>query len=446
MNIGSNAARPEGEGMKGLKLVIIGAGSAYTPEIIDEIIQRRKTLFISSIVLVDIEDGYQRASVIRDLTIRMFVKAGLNCAVTLTLNRREALKNADFVISQIRVGGWQARAEDEKIGLSLGLIGQETTGCGGFMNAMRTIPESLAIARDMEEICPQAVLLNFTNPSGIVTEALLRYSSIRTIGLCNCPINMKRDAAKAVGAEEKELDCTFAGLNHLSFMLSASYERQNIYPVLLEKLSKDATVMKNIPKVEGTDQLIQAIQLIPSPYLQYFYFEPEMLQKQLEELEKDHTTRGDKVEEINRQLFRIYADQNLCEKPKQLSERGGSLYSYAAMNILQACLSDEPWIMTVNTLNQGAIPDLAEEAGVEITCHVSKYGIEPLERYTLPAHVLGLVQMVKRYESLTVEAAVTRSRETALRALLSHPLIHGFSNAQKILEKMGNREIHPIQL
>lgn len=432
--------------MKDIKLVIIGAGSAYTPEIIDEIIQRRDTLRVTDISLVDIEEGIERASVIRDLSARMFKKAGLDCLISLTQNRREALKDADFVISQIRVGGWRARAEDEKIGLSLGLIGQETTGCGGFMNAMRTIPESLAIAKDMEEICPDAILLNFTNPSGIVTEALLKHSSIRTIGLCNCPINMKRDAAKVIGAEQKDLNCVFGGLNHLSFMLSANFAGQDVYPELLEKLSRDATVMKNIPKVSGTDQLINCIQLIPSPYLQYYYFEPEMLEKEMEELEKDGKTRGDKVEDINRQLFAIYADTGLCEKPKQLSERGGSLYSYAAMNILEACLSDEPWEMTINTLNMGAISDLDDDAGVEMTCRVSKNGIERLTIGSLPAHVSGLVQMVKRYESLTVEAAVTRRKETALRALLSHPLIHGFGNAQRVLEKMADREIRPIRL
>lgn len=426
------------------KLVIIGAGSAYTPEIIDEVIRRQSRLDVGQIVLVDIEEGRERAQIILDFARRMFLHAGVECDVSLTLNRREALLGANFVISQIRVGGWQARAEDERIGLSLGLIGQETTGCGGFMNAMRTVPEALAIAHDMEDLCPQAVLLNFTNPSGIVTEALLRHSSVCTIGLCNVPINMQNDAAVTLGTERTHVHCHFGGLNHLSFLLSASYEGQNVYPTLLEKLRDDPTRMKNIPSVAGTDRLIDAIGLLPSPYLQYFYFEPEMLEKEMTELRKENMTRGDKVEAINQELFKIYAQQDVVTKPQQLSERGGSLYSYAAMDILEACLSDEPWEMTVNTLNQGTIDGLEPYAGVEITCRVSRHGVERLPIGSLPAQVTGLVEMVKRYESLTVDAAVSANRKTALNALLSHPLIHGMSNAEKVLEKMESRVYHPM--
>lgn len=430
--------------MKERKLVIIGAGSAYTPEIIDEIIRRQSHLCIGEIALVDIEEGRERAEIILRFARRMLEHAGIRCRVFLTLNRREALPGADFVISQIRVGGWQARAEDERIGLSLGLIGQETTGCGGFMNAMRTIPVALDIARDMEVLCPNAILLNFTNPSGIVTEMLLRHSPIRTIGLCNVPINMHSDAAAALGTAREHVRCRFGGLNHLSFMLSAECEGRDVYPELLEKLRRDPTRMKNIPKVAGTDRLIDAICLIPSPYLQYFYFEPEMLDKELTELREEGMTRGDKVEAINQQLFAIYAREDVVVKPPQLSERGGSLYSFAAMNILQACLSDEPWEMTVNTLNDGAIEGLEPYAGVEITCRVSRHGIERLPIGRLPAQVTGLVEMVKRYESLTVDAAVSGSRRTALMALLSHPLIHGMTNAERVLEKMAQREHCPM--
>lgn len=426
------------------KLIIIGAGSAYTPEIIDEIILRQSRLQIGEIVLVDVEDGYERAKIIKNFAIRMFEHAGIECKVSLTLNRREALPGADFVISQIRVGGWQARAEDERIGLSIGLIGQETTGCGGFMNAMRTVPVALAIAKDMEELCPQAVLLNFTNPSGIVTEALLRHSTIRTIGLCNVPINMQNDAAKTLGTTRQNVRCCFGGLNHLSFMLSAEYEGKDVYGTLVEKLKNDPTQMKNIPKVAGTDRLIDAINLIPSPYLQYFYFEPEMLEKELKELNEEGKTRGDKVEAINQQLFEIYAREDVVVKPPQLSERGGSLYSYAAMDILEACLSDTPWEMTVNTLNEGTIEGLEPYAGVEITCKVSRHGVERLPIGKLPKQVTGLVEMVKRYENLTVDAAVAGCRKTALTALLSNPLIHGMTNAERVLEAMEKREHCPM--
>lgn len=430
--------------MNGRKLVVIGAGSAYTPEIIDEVIRRNDRLQIGTIALVDIPEGRDRAEIILAMTRRMLAHAGIRCEAELTLDRRQALPGADFVISQIRVGGWQARAEDERIGLKLGLIGQETTGCGGFMNAMRTVPEALAIARDMEALCPQAVLLNFTNPSGIVTEALLRHSTIRTIGLCNVPINMHADAAGAMGVKKEEIGCRFGGLNHLSFMLSARIGERDVYGELLKKLRSDPTRMKNIPKVSGVNRLIDAIGLIPSPYLQYFYFEPEMLAKELQELKEAGTTRGEQVEAINRELFEIYAREETREKPPQLSQRGGSLYSYAAMDILEACLSDAPWEMTVNTLNAGAIEGLDDDAGVEITCRVSSAGVERLPVGRLPRQVAGLVDLVKRYESLTVDAAVHGSRRLALQALVCHPLVHGFCNAEKVIREMEARKRCPM--
>lgn len=430
--------------MKDRKLVVIGAGSAYTPEIIDEIIRRNDRLNIREIALVDIADGQERAGIILEMTKRMFRKAGISCRVMLTLNRREALPGADFVISQIRVGGWQARAEDEHIGLRLSLIGQETTGCGGFMNAVRTIPEALAIANDISELCPDALLLNFTNPSGIVTEALLRYSSVNTIGLCNVPINMKADAAGALGVSFDDIRCTFGGLNHLSFMLSAESHGSSVYDCLLSRLSLDPTSMKNIPKVAGTDRLIHALGLIPSPYLQYFYFEQEMLWKELDELSASGTTRGEQVERINQELFRIYAQKETNEKPARLSERGGSLYSRAAMNILEASLSEEPKELTINTLNRGAIKDLPDDAGVEITCKVSRHGIQRPDIGKLPSKIAGLVHQVKCYETLTVDTAVRSDKSLALQALICNPLIHGFSNAEKVITAMENRKVFPM--
>ena len=430
----------------GRKLVIIGAGSAYTPEIIDEVIKRNQRLDIRQIALVDIPEGRERAEIILAVSRRMLEHAGVPCEVSLTLDRCQALPGADFVISQIRVGGWQARAEDERIGLQLGLIGQETTGCGGFMNAMRTVPEALAIARDMEKHCPQAVLLNFTNPSGIVTEALLRHSSVNTIGLCNVPINMQADAAAVMGVGSDQIRCVFAGLNHLSFMLSAHIGEEDVYGQILEKLRHEPTRMKNIPKAAGVDRLIDAIGLIPSPYLQYFYFEPQMLEKELLELREQGVTRGDQVEKINQKLFALYAREETNEKPPQLSQRGGSLYSFAAMNILEACLSEVPWEMTVNTLNRGAICGLADDAGVEITCRVGRAGVERLPVGPLPSQVAGLVNAVKRYESLTVDAAVAGSRRLALQALVCHPLVHGFINAEKVIQAMEERTTTPLVL
>ncbi len=418
------------------KLVIIGAGSAYTPEIFDELIGRRNTLAFEEISLVDTQEGMERASVILEMGRRMFQRAKLPLALRLTTDRHEALRGADFVMSQLRVGGYRARMLDEQTGLKLGILGQETTGAGGFMNAMRTIPVALGIAKDMERDCPKATLINFTNPSGMVTEAILKHSTIRCVGLCNVPINMTADAAKALSVAPDALHAVYAGLNHLSFMLEASVAGRDVMPELIEKIGDNETLMKNIPKVEGVGELIRALTLIPSPYLQYYYFEPQMLLKQQEEWKNSGTTRGASVHAINERLFEAYRDPHLCEKPPELSDRGGSLYSFAAVNIMEALLGDEAREMCVNVLNQGAIRGLPEDAGVEVNCMISKAGIRPVAVGPLPDKVAGLVKCVKQYESLTVEAAVEKSRTKAVQALLNQPLIHGYKNAVAVIEEM----------
>lgn len=419
-----------------MKLVVIGAGSAYAPEIFDGLIARLKTFTFSEIDLVDIPDGMPRARIILEFTERMFQKAGYPCALRLTTDRRAALRGADFVISQIRVGTWRARAVDEQTGMELGLVGQETTGAGGFMNAMRTIPEALAIARDMEELCPKAWLINFTNPSGLVTEAILKYTQIRCIGLCNVPVNMQADAEKALGAK---LHCTFTGLNHLSFLIGAERGGEDVLPLLVEQLSGNETLMKNIPKVAGVGELVRAIGVVPSPYLQYYYFENEMREKQLREWREERKSRAVQVHAIDEELFRQYQDPALAEKPPELAQRGGSLYSFAALNIIEALLGDEPREMAVNVQNKGSIPDLLADDVVEMNCRVSRAGVERLALPPLPAPVRGLVQAVKHYERLTVRAAATRDRRLAVQALLNHPLIHGYRNAETVVELLEQR-------
>ncbi len=428
-----------------LKLVIIGAGSAYTPEIFDEII-KRKQLGIGSIVLVDISEGLERARIICEFGRRMFRHAGAACDISLTLDRRAALEDADFVICQLRAGGENARIKDELIGMQHHILGQETTGAGGFMNAMRTIPVMLGIARDMEEICPQAWLINFTNPSGIVTQALSDCTSLHFAGLCNVPVNMWSDIAKAVGADAGDIHCTFAGLNHLSFVTEAMKNGVSILPEVLKGLAGNETLMKNIPKVAGVGELAQTIGMVPSPYLQYFYFEEQMLHKQLDEWKSLGKSRGVITQEINRSLFRKYQDETLETKPEELSQRGGSLYSFAALNIIEGLLSSQPQEMVLNVPNRGAISDMADDDVVEINCMVGKDGIRALPFGPLPAAVSGLVRTVKQYERLTVRAAVQRSRPLAVQALLNHPLIHGWHNAAAIVRSMEREFPEFIQL
>ena len=417
------------------KLVIIGAGSAYTPEIFDEII-KRNNLHISHISLVDIEEGLERAQIICDFGKRMFRRAGITCEIDLILNRRAALKGADFVICQLRVGGEKARIQDELIGLQHYIIGQETTGAGGFMNAMRTIPEMLAIAHDMEEICPQAWLINFTNPSGIVTQALSNHTSLNFVGLCNVPVNMHMDIARIMNVTTEDIHCTFIGLNHLSFVSEASVRGRDVLLEVLKGIASNETIMKNIPKISGVGELTNAIDMVPSPYLQYFYFEEQMLRKQLDEWKGSGKTRGVITQEINRSLFEQYARFSLDVKPPELSQRGGSLYSYSALNIIEALLSPTPHEIVLNVPANGAVSDMDKGDVVEINCMVSRDGVSPIPVGPLPASVSGLIHTVKQYERLTVAAAVQKKRRLAIQALLNHPLIHGWHNANSIVHSM----------
>jgi len=431
--------------LSGKKLVIIGCGSAYTPEIFDGIINRNKVLNITNITLVDINEGLNRAKIILAFGERMFRKKGIPCEFSLTTDRRAALKAADFVISQIRVGGIDARIKDETIGLETGIIGQETTGAGGFMNAMRTVPVALMIAKDIEEICPNAWLINFTNPAGIITEAILKHTKVKCVGLCNVPINMQTDAAKVMDLDIHDLHCCFVGLNHLSYIVRVEHNGKNILDTVVERISSNETLMKNIPKVAGVGSLIKTIGIVPSPYLQYYYFENEMLKKQQDEFKQHGKTRGSLVDEIDNVLFDKYSNEQLDEKPEELSQRGGSLYSFVALNAIEALSSDTPTEMVLNVMNNGAVDGLENDDVVEINCMVSKDGVKPVQFGTLPSTARGLIQSIKQYERLTIQAAISCDKTIALKALLNHPLIHGYNNAQQIIAKMEKEFLQYIK-
>lgn len=420
-----------------MKVVVIGGGSSYTPELLDGIIRRRDSFPVSEIALVDVEEGWHKAGIIRDLLERMLKKAGMqDVPVTLTLDRKKALKNADFVVSQFRVGGLAARSRDERIPMKYSLIGQETTGAGGMAKALRTIPVILEICRDMERICPDAWLINFTNPSGIVTQAVSAHSSIRCVGLCNVPINMQREAALALGLPMERVDCRFAGLNHLSFIGRLYVDGKDILQTPQAKQMLRHSVVKNIPDVAMPEEFISGLGFIPSSYLKYFYMETQMLSEQRDHLKKTGHTRADDVVDVEHRLFEQYADPQLDTKPEELSKRGGAMYSEAAVSLMQSIWNDTGEVHVVNTPNRGALPDLADEAVVETNCIIRRSGATPLAYGPLPAAIRGLVQQVKAYEDLTVQAAVEGSREKALLAMMNNPLVHDAATAADLLSEM----------
>lgn len=428
-----------------MKIAVIGAGSSYTPEAIDGLLGE-KGFEPLEIALYDLPEGQERAGIIRDLARRMAQAREAKARVEVSKTLEEALGGADFVISQFRVGLMQARIHDEKAPLSMGLLGQETTGAGGFFKAMRTIPAALALAHEMERLCPSAWLINFTNPSGIVTEAVRKHSRIPCVGLCNVPYNMRVDAARLLGVEPERVDCTMAGLNHLSFVTEIYLDGRPVLQSLIDQGRFEQQLVKNIPKVPGVKDLIATLRMVPSPYLQYFYFEEEMVRKAQKDVREGRGTRGEQILETQEALFQLYKNPELREKPKELEARGGAYYSTVATILMRALAGLEDTVMPVCYSNQGSIADLAWDAVVETNAVISANRVRPVAFGKLPESVGGLVAQVKAYESLTVEAAVTGSRSKAVQALLNNPLVHGYENAVRLVDELAGAFPEFVQL
>lgn len=406
--------------MKGLKVCVIGGGSTYTPELIEGFIVRTRELPVREIVLVDVDE--ERLGIVGGLAGRMLRAAGADIALSLTKDRREALVGADYVITQLRVGGMAARVLDEKIPIQFGVIGQETTGPGGFACALRTIPVLLEVALDVAEVAPEARLINFTNPSGIVTEALLKHTNVPVIGLCNIPIGFQTQIASQLGTSPDRVRLDYVGLNHLSWLRGVQADGEDVFPRVF------AAYLDRSRKGEFpfSPELLETLGLIPSYYLRYYYHRDLVLEEQL----RAGKTRAQEVSEIEAELLKLYGDSELVTKPKLLERRGGAHYSTAAVGLISAMHNDTGEIHILNVRNDGAIPDLPWDCVVEIPAVVHRNGVHPLPTAPLPPSIRGLVQQVKAYEELTVEAAVEGDARTALQALLAHPLVPSFSAAQ----------------
>lgn len=411
--------------MSGLKIVVIGGGSSYTPELIEGLLNRYHEMPVASLWLVDIEEGKEKVEIIAGLARRMIAKAGLTIEVVATLDRESALRDADFVCSQFRAGCLDARISDERISLKYGLIGQETNGLGGFANACRTIPIALEIAADMERLCPDAWLLNFTNPSGMVTEAILRHSRIKAVGLCNVPVIMQKGITTLLQcADEKEVVMQVAGLNHFIFVRQILHKGKEWLPEVIAEINagRDPLVPRNIPPFRWPSHLLQGLGMIPCAYLRYYYMKDDLLRQELAEAGGEGT-RGEVVKQLEKILFDQYRDPHLAVKPKALEGRGGQYYSEAACELMNAIYNDKRIIMHVNTRNNGAINGLPDDCAVEVSSLITASGPLPLNVAPFPEDTLCLLQLMKSFERLTIEAALTGNRHTAWRALMLNPLI-----------------------
>ncbi|WP_042397584.1 6-phospho-beta-glucosidase [Clostridium saudiense] len=420
----------------GIKIVTIGGGSSYTPELVEGFIKRHKELPVKELWLVDIEEGKHKLEIVGNLAKRMVKKDRVDMEVNLTLDRREALKDADFVTTQLRVGLLDARIKDERIPLSHGVIGQETNGAGGLFKALRTVPVVLDIIKDIEELCPNAWLVNFTNPTGVISEAVFKYTNFRRyIGLCNVPIGVKNGMADILEVEKDRVEMDFAGLNHMVYALNVRLDGKDITKEAIEKFVTSSLTMQNIKDIPLNADFVRALGVIPCPYHKYYYKHKEMLEEELEGF-KDGKTRGETVKALEDDLFELYKDENLAVKPPQLEKRGGAYYSDAACNLINSIYNDKKDIQVVNTLNNGAIRDFREDSAAEMSCVITKEGPKPLSVGYLPVAVSGLVTEIKAFEILAAKAAVEGDYNAALQALCINPLIPSDDLAKTILDEM----------
>lgn len=420
--------------MNGLKIAIIGGGSSYTPEIMEGFIERRFELPIREIWLVDVEEGKEKLEIVGALAKRMVEKAQMNCKVHLTLNRKEALKDADFVTTQFRVGRLDARIQDERIPLSKGMLGQETNGVGGFAKAIRTIPVILEIAREMEMLCPEAFLINFTNPAGVITEVVQRFTKIRAIGLCNVPVNMRKAIAEILNSDDFVFHAT--GLNHYVWGRQVFYQGKDVMPELLPRLLADESFNpKNIGSTPYLDEQILATGMMPCYYHAYYYLQDEMLKHAIEDYEKNGT-RGEVVKAVEAKLFEVYKDPDLAIKPKELENRGGAYYSEAACELINAIYNDKKTLMVVNVKNNNTLPFLPEDAVIETTCMITRSGAIPLSVEPFNEAAKAELMLIKAYERLTIDAGLYGDYNKGLHALTIHPLTRSGKELKAIYDEV----------
>ena len=431
--------------MKNLKLTIIGGGSSYTPELIDGIIRRIDALPVTEICLVDVEDGARKVGIIEEFTQRLLDKAGVDIKVWSTLDRREGIRGAQFVMSQFRVGGLAARARDERIPLRYHVIGQETTGPGGFAKALRTIPVILDICRDIEEVAPDAWLINFTNPAGMVTEAVIKHTNVKVMGLCNVPINMHYATARMLDRKPEEVAMDFAGLNHMVWVHKVSVAGEDKTQEVLRLLGDGASLnMNNITEEPWDKAFLRALGVVPCPYHRYFYLQEAMLADELKAAEGGGT-RAEQVMKTEEELFELYADPHLDHKPTQLEKRGGAYYSEVSLDLVDAIWNNRKTINVVNTRNNGAINGLPDDAVVEINALVDADGAHAISFGTMAPQLNGLLQQVKAYETLAIDAGVYGDYDKALMALSLNPLVPDMATGKKILDDIlaENRDYLP---
>lgn len=417
-----------------MKVTVIGGGSTYTPELVNGLLARADSFPLTELWLMDIAP--ERLNIVGGFAQRMVEARGMPFVVHLSADQREAVSDASYVITQLRVGGMQARREDEYLGRRHGLIGQETTGIGGMAKALRTIPVILSIADDMRELAPGALLVNFTNPAGLVTEALSHHApDVPAVGVCNIPVTTKMEILDKVEERQgvklapEQVGLNTLGLNHLSWHRGFTVDGEDIWPQVLASYLDE---LKADPDPEWDPRTIESLGMIPNDYLQYYYATDRKLAAQ----QQWPPSRAEEVMGIEAGLLHQYAEPDRTELPDDLMKRGGAYYSTLATQLLDTHYNDLGEIHVVNARHAGVVPGWPEDWVLEMPCRVDAAGIHPLPAEPLPPVCFGLLAHVKAYELLTAEAAVHGDRNAAYQALLTHPLGPPAARIQAVLDDM----------
>ncbi|MEW2579960.1 6-phospho-beta-glucosidase [Streptomyces syringium] len=412
-----------------MKLAVVGGGSTYTPELVDGFARLRDVLPLTELVLID--PAADRLALVGGLARRIFAKQGHPGKISWTSDLDAGVDGADAVLLQLRVGGQAARQQDETWPLECGCVGQETTGAGGLAKALRTVPVVLDIAERVRRRNPHAWIVDFTNPVGIVTRALLT-AGHRAVGLCNVAIGFQRKFAALLGVSPQDVSLEHVGLNHLTWERSVRVGEEDMLPELIAEHGEAIAADLRMPRA-----LLDRLGVVPSYYLRYFY-QHDAVVREL----KTGPSRAAEVAEMERRLLALYGDPALDEKPELLARRGGAFYSEAAVALTSSLLRDTGDVQVVNTFNNGTLPFLPDDAVIEVPASVDARGAHPLPVRPVEPLFAGLIGHVTAYERLALEAAVKGGRDRVFEALLAHPLVGQIEYADRLTDDLlaHNRE------
>jgi 6-phospho-beta-glucosidase len=419
----------------GTKVAVVGGGSTYTPELVDGLCDVEDRMVVDDLVLLD--PSQLRREVVGGLSERILRARGWSGTFSATADPHAALEGADFVVVQLRIGGQAARHVDETLPVGYGCLGQETVGVGGLAKALRTVPIVLELAEEMAARAnPGAWLVDFTNPVGIVTQALLDEGH-RAVGLCNVAIHVQRRIGHYLGIDPDSVALEHVGLNHLTWARSAVVDGVDRMPDLLERFGPELELESGCPS-----GLLRLLGALPSYYLHYYYCLDENL---AEQAGPGWRSRAEVVAEIEAELLAQYRDPALVTKPDKLSWRGGAFYSEAAVRLMASLHAGTGDTQVVDVRNDGALPGIEDDAVVEIPCTVDRHGAHPLPQRDMPPDMAGLVAHCKAYERLAVQAATSGSRETMIRALVANPLVGQYPKAERLADALleANRHFLP---